>query len=363
MTKEEWFRAIGEVREDQIEAAETVKKLVHPWRRLGAVAACLALVVTAAIPWINGQLKWKAIVRGFTPSPAVTEGMDSGGGTGAGGVDGTRYWTDRPAGPARPSYSTGVEIGELAEPGPGLGDGLGIGAASCMAYLTAEELFAQDTVIFRGTVQELQYFCVEPETGGMRDYYTRAIVKVTDSIRGDQAVGETYGLLWLGVKGYVTTSLTDPLENLDAGSDAIFMPVRTDQGTGWKTGSSYFCYADLAEYYLSEGMRYVFADTGEGLDFARGAYLGLETAETLDDVAAYIREMTGEREEARNDGVIGEEPLNSGGYVFIEGTENPSECIVPQPYPAVSQAEPSETVEADAPEVPWVRWKFLAELS
>ena len=31
MTREELFRAVGEVREDQIEAAEIVKKQIHPW--------------------------------------------------------------------------------------------------------------------------------------------------------------------------------------------------------------------------------------------------------------------------------------------------------------------------------------------
>ena len=48
MTREELFRAVGEVREDQIEAAEVTKRQTHPWRRFGALAACLALVVTVA---------------------------------------------------------------------------------------------------------------------------------------------------------------------------------------------------------------------------------------------------------------------------------------------------------------------------
>ena len=34
MTKEELFRAVGEVREDQITEAETVKKASRPWRRV-----------------------------------------------------------------------------------------------------------------------------------------------------------------------------------------------------------------------------------------------------------------------------------------------------------------------------------------
>ena len=86
MTREELFRAVGEVREDQIEAAEIVKKQIHPWRRFGALAACLALIVTvtaAAVPEIRGQLQWKAIVRSF--QPAVKTGEDADRDKGEGG--------------------------------------------------------------------------------------------------------------------------------------------------------------------------------------------------------------------------------------------------------------------------------------
>ena len=82
MTREELFRAVGEVREDQIEAAEAVKKQVHPWRRFGALAACLALVVTAvgvsATELGEADLwNWKAIVWSFNPSAEVNEDPDS----------------------------------------------------------------------------------------------------------------------------------------------------------------------------------------------------------------------------------------------------------------------------------------------
>ena len=82
MTREELFRAVGEVREDQIEAAEAAKKQVHPWRRFGALAACLALVVTAvgvsATELGESDLwNWKAIVWSFNPSAEVNEDPDS----------------------------------------------------------------------------------------------------------------------------------------------------------------------------------------------------------------------------------------------------------------------------------------------
>ncbi len=314
MTREELFRAVGEVREDQIEAAEIVKKQIHPWRRFGALAACLALVVTAvgvSAAELGEADVWKAIVWSFNPSAEVNEDpdswkaivrpfnpgeTDSGGETAAGGLDGSDYWTDNPNRPTHPDYSAGVEIGQLS--GPGSGDEM-IGMSSCLAWLSPEEIFAQDTVIFRGTVRELHYFMVEPDAGPMERYYTRALVEVTDSIRGGLTAGETYSLLWLGARGYMSTSISGALEDLDVGSDAVFMPIRTGQDTGWREGERYFCYADLAEFYLSEGSRYVFADTENGLTFDRGTYEEIAEAENLDEIAAYIREQTGEVEETQ----------------------------------------------------------------
>lgn len=354
MTREELFRAVGEVREDQIEAAEIVKKQIHPWRRFGALAACLALIVTvAAASGVSETWQWKAIVKSFNPGAEAEEepdswhelvipfnpaDTDSGGEAAAGGLDGTDYRTDNPNRPTHPDWSTGVEIGQLS--GPGTGETM-IGVSSCLAWLPPEEIFAQDTAIFRGTVRELHYFKIESD-GPMEQYYTRALVEVTDPIRGDLTVGETYSLLWLGARGYMSTSISGALEDLDVGSDAIFMPARTGRDTGWRHGDSYFCYADLADFYLGEGSRFVFADTAEGLSFDRGTYEEIAEAETLDDVAAYIREQIGE-EEVPWRVVIGEEKEpETGGYVFVEGTEQTQ----PAAEPAVPQTEPSETANA-----------------
>lgn len=168
------------------------------------------------------------------------------------------------------------------------------------AWLSQEELFAQDTDIFRGTVRELQYFCVDLEGAVARTYYTKAIVEVTDPIRGDLTVGETRSILWLGADPYMTTSLSGPLDRMGEGSDAIFMPIQTGPETGRRDGDSYFCYADLAEYYLSEGARYVFLhqtwDGSSVLDFDRDAYPALAEAETMEELAACIREQIGEQE-------------------------------------------------------------------
>lgn len=347
MTREELFRAVGEVREDQIQAAESVKKQVRPWRRFGALAACLAVIVTAAaVPAIRGQPQWTSIIYSFNPAADRESGGDAGGGAAAGSTDGASYWTEEPNRPVHPDWSAGVEIGQLS--GPGNGDAGMMSMSSCAAWLSPEELFAQDTAIFRGTVRELHYFQAEMDgLGNMPVYCTRAIVEVTDSIRGGLETGETYSLLWLGARGYMSTSLSGPLEDLDAGSEAIFMPIRTDRDTGWREGDSYFCYADLAEFYLGEGQRYVFADTAEGLIFDRGVYEEIAEAETLDEAAAYIRRMV-EAPEAEQPAVIPipQEPREEepGEYVFVEGSERTQSA--PEPVPP--QTEPSETEEAGA---------------
>lgn len=362
MTREELFRAVGEVREDQIEAAEIVRKQVHPWRRFGALAACLALVA-AAVGVTAAELReadlWKAVVWSFNPGVVVDEAPDSwkavvrpfnpgeadSGGGAAGGLDGSDYWTDDSTRPSRPDYSTGVEIGELS--GPGNGETMA-GMSASLAWRSLEEIFAQDTAIFRGTVRELHYFIMEPDAWTTGFYYTRAIVEVTDSIRGDLKAGETYSLLWLGAKGYMSTSISGALEDLEVGGEAIFMPIRTDRDTGWRAGDRYFCYADLADFYLGEGQRYVFADTAKGLDFDQSAYPELAEAESLDEVAAYIRERLPKRGDRREYTALpDEEEPEPGGDVFAEGTEQTQSAA----EPVAPQTEPSETANA-GPSVP-----------
>lgn len=319
MTKEELFRAVGEVREDQITEAEELKKESRLWRRYGALAACLAVVLAGvfALERLEGARKWAALQENFQTADAA-ESAPAGGGD-AGGLDGTDY---EPGGTARPAshYSVNVEIGELSG---GEQDNVAmdreknrteVGSASCVAWLSPEEIFARDSAIFRGTVRALRYYVVEG--GGWETEYTAASVEVTDRIRGDVLPGEIRTVLYMGGP-HMSTSISGPLEKLEEGSDAVFMPIPATAETGVERGGSWFCYADLADFYLSEGLRFVFLDTGEGLDFERGVYEDIADAETLDEVTDYIRRMLG-AEESR-----------------------------PAAVPAEPQPAPSDTAEAD----------------
>lgn len=306
MTKEELFRAVGEVREDQITEAESVRRQSRPWRRYGTLAACLALVLAFALERLEDAQKWKAMEENFNPLVQPESTPDTGGGEKAedapeeredsdiwmDGMDGTKYWV---AGEKRPAsnYSVDVEIAEMQEEPANDGENrTEADVAACLAWLSPEEIFAMDTVIFRGVVEsEPRYYRIDMLG---RDWYycTVVNVRVTDSIRGGLEEGEVYSLMYSGARGHMSLSTSGPLERLEAGSEAIFMAEQTGPDTGWRTETGYFCYADLAELRIGEGIRFVFLDTEEGLAFDRSTYEEIRDAETLDEVSDYARQMT-----------------------------------------------------------------------
>lgn len=270
MTREELFRAVGEVREDQImDAAEKPNKTAIRWRRYGALAACLAVVLAGAF----------GVSR-----------------LGIGGVSDQGTAQESADAPAAPQYSVGAEIREI--------DGSGADhwwnqlfdksdreeSTADVIWLSPEEILNLDTVIFRGTVTGLRYF--EVTVDGSTVYYTVASVEVSDCLRGDLAAGDTYNVLYAGAPGRMTTSISGDLENLEEGSEAVFMPRIATPDTGWSSGDDYFCYADLAELYMDEGRRFLFLDTGDGVSYASEVY-DIPAADgetvTLDDVTAYLR--------------------------------------------------------------------------
>ena len=279
MTREELFRAVGEVREDQIaDAADKSKKTAPRWRRYGALAACLAVVLAGAF----GFNRWLHTGHDL---PAYDAAQEESAGAGD-GLDGSEDSAD---GPLAPQYSVGAEIREIdGSSWGGLFNG-GASSDASLVWLDPEEILAMDTAIFRGTVTGLRYF--EVAVGGLEETYTVASVEISDCIRGNLAAGDTYNVAYRGGPG-VTTSLSGNLENLEVGSEAIFMPYVATPETGWGSGDRYFCYADLAELYFDEGIRFLFLDTGDGVSYASEVY-DIPAADgetvTLDDVAAYLR--------------------------------------------------------------------------
>ena len=296
MTREELFRAVGEVREDQIaDAAGTPKKTAPRWQRYGVLAACLAVVLAGAF----GFEQWLHTGRDLPAYDAAQEESAGAGNSGLGGSD------DSTDGPMAPQYSVGAEIGEIdgsVWPWDSLLNG-GASSDASLVWLDLEEILDMDTAIFRGTVTGMRHFQVTVD--GSTNYYTVASVEVSDCLRGDLAAGDTYNVLYAGAPGRMSTSLSGDLEDLEVGSEAVFMPYIAAPDTGWRSGDSYFCYADLAELYFDEGRRFLFLDTGEGVSYAAEVYdIPASDGEevTLDDVTAYLRDLLG-TETGRADGI------------------------------------------------------------
>ena len=216
----------------------------------------------------------------------LQESADAGGE----GLDGNDYSTD---GPMVPRYSVGAEIGEIqADDGRWWSGNSSNDSASSLMWLDLEEILALDTAVFRGTVTGLRYY--EVTLGGGTSCYTVASVEVSDCLRGDLAAGDTYNVLYAGIPGRMSTSISGDLENLEVGSEAVFMPYPATADTGWRSGEDWFCYADLAELYFDEGIRFLFLDTGDGVSYASDVYdipASSGEAATLDDVTAYLREL------------------------------------------------------------------------
>ena len=102
---------------------------------------------------------------------------------------------------------------------------------------------------------------------------------------------------------------------MDGGKDMWGVPYRATEETGWRSGDTFFCYADLAELYFDEGIRFLFLDTGDGVSYAEEVY-DIPAADgetvTLDDVAAYLRSLLG-TEEQEGDTQLSENPQTPAG--------------------------------------------------
>lgn len=280
MKQEEISDALNYLEEDltaPVAAArlrERRKKHAALW---GTLAACLVLAVTA---FTLGRYYDRGVEENANlsaPEFAVADGESS--------LDGNDYSAGD--GPAQPVYSVGVDFRELD--GPPAADKIGQSEA-CLGWLEPEELFAMDTVIFRGIVRNIRYFQAK---GGYDAYFSVAAVEILETYRGDLAVGDVYNIYLPVIPGTMTNSVAGGLDELTVGSEAIFMPYVATPESGWRSENVFFCYADVAELWFSEGERFLFLQTQDGVSYAEDVYDIPHDGEqvSLEDVAEYIRGM------------------------------------------------------------------------
>lgn len=164
-----------------------------------------------------------------------------------------------------------------------------------LAWVPAEEILAQDVAVFMGTVTRKEVYHV---TSGIETVFTVLTVQVEDSIKGNAEVEKSYKIyIPVGeADGIVTdNSISGDLLKLDVGSRAIFMPRETSAEVGRGasgTAEAWLSYADFAEYYISEGIRYLILETNGRLSFEQNVYkIEGGSAATLEEAADYLREL------------------------------------------------------------------------
>lgn len=305
--------ALGEVKDDFVAEAATYKKQRTGWkygRELGAAAACVVAVLVTIktvenLPIHRGNESTVSVETSNQHNNSQKEMFED------------EQIRESAVAESAPVYSQGI-ICELvaskaedwkdtdhkeevhkqalnaAKTEALIGDSKifeSVQSESCLAWMSAEEIFGQGNDIFRGIVKELQVYRV---TGKINQYFTVATVEVTDNIRGTQQNGEMCRIYMPIAKMddiVESNSLIGELENLEVGSEAIFMPRTATEttGLGRKDQGEWLCYADFADYYFSEGIRYLFLETENGVSYEKNVYEIPGENITLDDVANYIR--------------------------------------------------------------------------
>lgn len=160
-----------------------------------------------------------------------------------------------------------------------------------LVYLSPQEIFESDTVIFKGTVKSIKNV--------KKDDKIHSVVKfdVEKVYRGD--VGESIkvfsyyaleevGFLW---NGWIEN--TEHLDNIKKGAHGIFMVETYNETT-----NSDFTGKDVADAFFSDE-RFMFIETENSVTFSRHAHPEIIHASTLDEIDAYVTDMV-ERARTKN---------------------------------------------------------------
>jgi len=122
-------------------------------------------------------------------------------------------------------------------------------------------------------------------------------IEVADVIRGNTKPGDVVSVLLpapIRIKG-LWVSDTEVISHMKLGLRGFFMPLVYDETSVIEMNGATLFLSEIAEYGLSDGERYVFLETSNGLEFARWAYESIADATTLDEVRQYINAMIGQK--------------------------------------------------------------------
>jgi hypothetical protein len=164
--------------------------------------------------------------------------------------------------------------------------------SSELVYLTEHELLSGSidqykVVVFEGTVKAVDNIKLD---FGETEFY-RAIVQieVTEVIRGNLAVGDVLSVLLPNpIDSNVEVSDTLVTSQIRVGTKGIFMPMIYDETSIYSTNEKTLYLIEIAEAGFSDGQRWAFLETQNGLLYANDAYPSFSDVESLEDIKEII---------------------------------------------------------------------------
>lgn len=162
-------------------------------------------------------------------------------------------------------------------------------AASYSVRYSEDELInGEDKVIIRGTAEAVDNILIELD--GLKEYRCLLSIKVSSVIVGNIQSGSVVSLLLpFPIAEGVHTSISSVAEEIDVGTEGIFIAKIYNNGSVYKTGDSVLYLNELAHYGLDDGERYLFIETDDGLLYSESCYPSAEKANSLDDIEEYIK--------------------------------------------------------------------------
>jgi len=164
--------------------------------------------------------------------------------------------------------------------------------SSELVYLTEQELLSgsidqYEVVVFEGTVKAVDN--IKLDFGGTEFYRAIAKIEVTGAIRGDLAVGYVLSVLLPNpIDSNVEVSDTLVTSQMSVGTKGIFMPMLYDSTSIYSTNEKTLYLTEIAEAGFSDGQRWAFLETPNGLIYDSEAYPSFSGVESLEEVKNII---------------------------------------------------------------------------
>lgn len=252
MSKDNVIDSLGRIDDDMIRGVDALrrKRKRSGWVRWAAIAACLCLVIVAAVLIPNGNN------TPVDPQP------------------GNIVLSEKTT--AKVTYGC-KEWGAVKEE---------------LVGLTEEEMFGREKMyVFRGKVSGLTNVTIDFD--GVQMARCIATIVIDQVYQGDLEPGEQITMLIPCPidEGNIYVEDTGVIARLESGMEGIFMPWIYDEDSFIEMNGAVLMLRDLAVCGLADGMRWAFLNTDRGLVYERWAYPGAGAAADLDDIEAYVIEM------------------------------------------------------------------------